>query len=248
VPPLIIAHRGDSARRPENTLAAFASALEVGADIIELDVQLTADGHVVVIHDPTVDRTTNGKGRVGDLPLAPLRELSAGYPSRFGEAYAGERVATLAEVLSFLRGRARALIEIKKESVSDDAQAGIEASTIAEVRRCGMSGDVALISFERRAIERCRKLAPEIRRGHLFYRATPDEVVAGARAVECDLVMPEKGMLSEQLVQLARVARLHVATWVVDDPDELRALARYDLFAVGTNRPGEMIEATLETE
>lgn len=248
MPPLIIAHRGDSAHRPENTLVAFASALEAGADIVELDVQLTRDGHVAVIHDPTVERTTNGQGRVGELTLRELRGLSAGYPARFGDSFASERVPTLQEVLAFLKGRARVLIEIKKESVGDDAAGGIEALTVDDVRRAEMGGDVALISFEPRALQRCRELAPELRRGHLFYRATADELVAGARAVDCDLVMPEKGMLDEELLARARAARLHVATWIVDDPEELRALSRYDLFAVGTNRPSDLLEATLETE
>ncbi|HET8644390.1 MAG TPA: glycerophosphodiester phosphodiesterase family protein, partial [Vicinamibacteria bacterium] len=110
MPPLIIAHRGDSAHRPENTLASFASALEVGADLVELDVQLTRDGHPVVIHDPTVDRTTDGQGKVVDFTLPELRRLSAGYPGRFGAAYAGERVPTLAQVLNFLRGRCKVMI------------------------------------------------------------------------------------------------------------------------------------------
>jgi glycerophosphoryl diester phosphodiesterase len=248
LPPLIIAHRGDSAHRPENTLASFASALEVGADIVELDVQLTKDARLAVIHDPTVDRTTDGTGPVRELTLQELRALSAGYPARFGSAYAGERVPTLEEVLGFLKGRARALIEIKRESISDDAQGGVEALCVEAVRRAHMSGDVALISFDARALVRCRELGPEVKRGHIFHRATADEVVAGARAVECDLVMPEKAMLSDELVRLAKQARLNVATWVVDEPAELRSLLRYDLFAVGTNRPGVLLEETLETE
>ncbi len=245
---MIIAHRGDSEQRPENTLASFASALEAGADIVELDVQLTRDGHAVVIHDPSLDRTTNGSGRVAELTLPQLRSLSAGYPSRFGDAFAGERVPTLGEALAFLKGRARARIEIKPESVDDDAAGGVEALCIEAVRRAGMASEVALISFEPRALLRCRELAPELKRGHLFLHATPDEVVAGARAVECDLVMPEKRMLSDGLVRRLHEARLNVATWVVDDPEELRALLRYELFAVASNRPGVLLEETLETE
>jgi glycerophosphoryl diester phosphodiesterase len=248
VPPLIIAHRGDSALRPENTLASFASALEAGADIVELDVQLTRDGHVVVIHDASVDRTTNGTGRLAELTLLELRKLSAGYPALFGAAYAGERVPTLPEVLAFLKGRARALIEIKRESVGEDASSGVEALCIEAVRRAGMGGDVALISFDTRALVRCREQAPELRRGHLFAGATAEKILEGARAADCDLVMPEKGMLSDELVRSARAARLNVATWVVDDPEELRALLRYDLFAVASNRPGLLLEETLETE
>jgi glycerophosphoryl diester phosphodiesterase len=244
--PLVIAHRGDSAHRPENTLASFSSALEVGAELVELDVHLTRDDHVVVIHDATLERTTNGSGRVIEQTLAEIRALSAGYPARFGDAYAGERVPLLAEVLGLVEGRARAMIELKHESVNDDAAGGLEARTIAEVRRAGMSDDVALISFDRRALLRCRELAPEISRGHLFHRAGVDEVLAGAREIGSALVMPEKGMLGEELRDRARDAGVRVATWVVDDPDELRALRRYDLYGVGSNRPGVLIEALQE--
>ena len=183
MPPLIIAHRGDSAHRPENTLAAFAGALEVGADLVEFDVQLTRDGQVVVIHDPTVDRTTDGRGRVAEMTLAQLRALSAGYPSRFGAAHRGERVPTLGEALALLKDRARVMVEIKPDAVTDDAEGGVEARTIADVRKAGMEKDVALLSFSRRALLRCRKLAPEIVRGHLFQRAEPGEVLAGAREI-----------------------------------------------------------------
>jgi glycerophosphoryl diester phosphodiesterase len=248
LPPLIIAHRGNSAHRPENTLAAFASALEVGADVIELDVQLTRDGRLAVIHDATLDRTTSGRGRVRDHSLQQIRELSAGYRGVFGDAYPGERVPTLGDALGFLKGRARVLIEVKLDPLGDASEAGVEELCVHEVQRAGMTGDVALVSFDRRAIERFRAIAPEVRRGHLFQRASADEVVAGARAVDCDLVLLEKGMLSDALFDAVRAAGFRVGTWLVDDPAELRALCRYDLFAVATNRPGELIEATLETE
>jgi glycerophosphoryl diester phosphodiesterase len=241
--PLIIAHRGDSAHCPENTLASFKSALDLGADLLELDVQLTKDRHVVVIHDGSVDRTTDGTGRVGELSFAELRKLSAGYPERFGDKFASERVPTLAEVLNVARGRAKVMIEIKKESVTDEEDDGIEARTVNGVREARMDKEVLLISFERRALRRCLKLAPELRRGHLFHRATPEEVIAGAREVDTDLVMPEKGMLSEELTQLARKAGIKVATWVVDDIEELKDLARFDLFGVGSNRPGALLDA-----
>ncbi|HJS56568.1 MAG TPA: glycerophosphodiester phosphodiesterase family protein [Vicinamibacteria bacterium] len=241
--PLIIAHRGDSAHRPENTLASFKSALDLGADLLELDVQLTKDGQVVVIHDGSVDRTTDGSGRVAELSFAELRKLSAGYPERFGDKYASERVPTLAEVLTLARGRAKVMIEIKKESVTDEEADGIEARTVAVVRDARMDEEVLLISFERRALRRCQRFAPEMRRGHLFHRATPDEVVAGAREVDTDLVMPEKGMLSEELTVAARKAGIKVATWVVDDVEELKDLARFDLFGVGSNRPGALLDA-----
>jgi glycerophosphoryl diester phosphodiesterase len=248
MPPFIIAHRGDSAHRPENTLASFASALEVGADLLELDVQLTRDGHPVVIHDPTVDRTTNGSGPVSEMTLAELRRLSAGYPARFGAAYAGERVPTLAEVLAFIRGRCKVMIEIKPEASTQDAAAGIEALTVAGVRKAGLEKEVALISFSRTALLRCRDLGPEILRGHLFYQAEPGEVIAGAQEIGSELVMPHKAMLSEDLRDRAREAGIKVATWVVDEPDELQGLAHFDLYGVGSNRPGVLLEALSQIE
>jgi len=242
---LVIAHRGDSAHRPENTLSAFQSAVEIGAALVEFDVQLTRDGHVVVIHDPTVDRTTSGRGSVGEMTLAELRKLSAGYPARFGSEYLGERIPTLPEALSFLRGRVRAMVEIKADSVTDDDLGGIEARTIEEVRRQGMAADLALVSFDTRALRRCRDLAPEIVRGHLFAQAL-DQAVATCAEVGAQVMMPEKRFLSEDVRDRARSAGLKLATWVVDDPEELRALQRFDLYGVASNRPGVMLEALAE--
>jgi glycerophosphoryl diester phosphodiesterase len=241
--PLIIAHRGDSSHRPENTLAAFAAGLETGAAIVEFDVHLTRDGEVVVIHDNTIDRTTDGRGEVKQMTLAEIRRFSAGYPSRFGSAYAGERVPTLAETLGLLRERAHAMIEIKPEAVTDDEEGGIEAHVIEEVRRAGMEKDVALISFDRRALRRCQAFAPGMLRGHLFHKGAVGEMLEGAREVASELVMPEKKLLSDELRDRAREAGIKVATWVVDDIEELRQLMRFELYGIGSNRPGEMLEA-----
>ena len=242
-PPLVIAHRGDSAHRPENTLASFAGALEVGATVVELDVQLTTDGHVIVLHDPTLDRTTTGRGDVRGLTLAEVRAVSAGYPERFGTAYAGERVPTLAEALGLLRGRARALVEIKAESVTDDAEGGVEAHVADEVRRAGVAGEVALISFDQRAVVRLRDIAPEVTRGRLFGTTSTDEILAAAREAGCELVMPHKSQLSDALAERLHAAGLRLATWVVDEPDELKRLARFGLYGVGSNRPGVLLDA-----
>ncbi len=241
--PLVIAHRGDSAHRPENTLASFASALEIGAAFAEFDVHLTRDGEVVVIHDATLDRTTDGHGAVRNMTLAEIRRFSAGYPRRFGSTYAGERVPTLGEVLGLLRDRAKAMIEIKPEAVSDDAEGGVEAHVVEEVRKARMEKEVALISFERRALLRCRTLAPEILRGHIFDRGKAGDMLGGAREVGSELIMPEKRLLSEDLRDRAREAGVKVATWVVDDVEEMRRLMRFELYGVGSNRPGDMLEA-----
>jgi glycerophosphoryl diester phosphodiesterase len=242
--PLVIAHRGNSAHRPENTLASFASALEIGATWLELDVQLTKDGQVIVLHDATLDRTTSGSGPAAALTLQQVRALSAGYPSRFGEAFSGERVPLLSEALAMARGRAKVLVEIKHDSVTDDERAdGIEARTLQEIRKAGASDEVAILSFDHRALVRCARMAPEIARGHLFYRAGIAEAVAATLAVGAEIVMPEKGMLNEEMRQRAIEAGLKLATWVVDDPADLPGLAALGVYGFGTNRPGEMLEA-----
>ena len=138
------------------------------------------------------------------------------------------------------------MIEIKPDSVTADAEGGIEAHTIAEIRKAGMEAQVALLSFARPALLRCRAMAPEIKRGHLFYRAQVADVVAGARETAATVVLPEKGMLSLELRDRIREAGVKLATWVVDDPAELVALAPYELYGIGSNRPGEMMDALRE--
>ena len=240
--PLVIAHRGNSAEFPENTLASFASALELGARFVEFDVQLTADGQLVVIHDPTLDRTTDGHGDVRQMTLPEIRAVSAGYPRRFGAAHAGLRVPTLAEVLELLSGRARPMIEIKPDSVAADNDR-LERLLVEELRRCGQAEAAALLSFSHRALLRCRDLAPEIPRGHLFVSGEPAELVAQALEAGCAIVMPEMRALSDELRERCRVASLRLATWVVDDPDDLPGLLRFDLYGFGSNRPRELLAA-----
>ena len=242
-PPLVIAHRGDSAHRPENTLASFAGALELGVSAVELDIQLTRDGHVVVIHDANLERTTSGRGDVRQMTLAEVRAVSAGCPDRFGGEWAGERVPTLAEALALLRDRARAMIEIKAESVTADETGGVEARAVEEIRRAGMVDAVALISFDQRAILRLRQLAPEISRGRIFGRTSAEEVLADARVTASEVVLPHKSQLSDDLVSRVHAAGIKLATWVVDEPEELRQLARFNLYGVGSNRPGVLLEA-----
>jgi glycerophosphoryl diester phosphodiesterase len=126
----LIAHRGAADSAPENTLAAIAKALEGPADFIEIDIHQTRDQQVVVMHDATVDRTTNGQGHIADLTLAELRQLDAG--SWYDARYRQEKVPTLAEVLQLVKGKKKLLIEIKK---GDDFYTGIEANTLELIRQ-----------------------------------------------------------------------------------------------------------------
>jgi glycerophosphoryl diester phosphodiesterase len=244
--PLIIAHRGDSSRFPENTLVAFRAALEVGVDLVELDVQLSRDAKVVVLHDETLDRTTTGTGSVRNKTLEEIQTFSAHYASRFKEKFLGERVPSLAEALKALRGRARVLVEIKKESV--DTEGTIERETVEVIERAGMEKDAAIVSFVPTALKRCLEFGPKIRRGHLFQSAAVDAVLRAAQAAECAFIMPEKRMLSPSLCEKAEGEGLEVGTWVVDDPEELRALAPLGLFGVCSNCPGLLLDTIWQSE
>jgi glycerophosphoryl diester phosphodiesterase len=128
-----VGHRGTVKFAPENTMAAFNKAIELGADLLEMDIRETKDGHLVIMHDETVDRTTDGTGMVTDLTLAEIRKLDAG--SWFGPQFKGERVPTLEEVLSAIRGRALPDLDFK---------AGTPEKLIASVREAGLLGKVTI--------------------------------------------------------------------------------------------------------
>ncbi len=173
--PLTIAHRGDPAAAPENTLPAFDAALRNGAQVLELDVQLTSDGHAVLFHDDVLDRTTDGSGPIANRTLAELQALDAG--SWYGSGWAGTRIPTFTEFLPLLQSsNARALIELK----------GIWTPTglrpvIAAIYRAGVQDRVVLASFETPTLLDVWREAPSLPRA-VIVRRLPDDPVAFAAA------------------------------------------------------------------
>ena len=164
--PLFIAHRGYSACYPENTLAAFNGAIDAGAHMIELDVCLSRDRHLVVIHDETVDRTTNGTGAVKALTMDQLGRLDAG--SWFDPRFNTERLPTLAQVLDAAKGHLLVNIEIKPEAFEADGPAdAVERQVLNLVREKNMLDEVLVSSFEWLMLENIRKLEPRIALGLL---------------------------------------------------------------------------------
>ncbi|HEY5270103.1 MAG TPA: glycerophosphodiester phosphodiesterase family protein [Anaerolineales bacterium] len=160
--PVIIAHRGDKAYAPENTLSAFKQAIEKGADAIEFDVKLTADGQVIVLHDQTVDRTTNGTGNTAKLPLAELKDLDAGV--QFPGQFPGERIPSLDEVLESVGKRVYMNVELTNYSNPNDAL----VPKVAElVKKHGLQSRVLFSSFFARNLRMARLLLPEVPRGLL---------------------------------------------------------------------------------
>ncbi|MBO3736097.1 glycerophosphodiester phosphodiesterase [Actinoplanes flavus] len=165
-----VAHRGYSTVAPENTLPAFAAALRAGATFVEFDVRVTRDGVPVVIHDRTVDRTTDGSGRVWDLTYDEIAELDAG--SWFGAGFTGLRVPTLAETLDLLApGPAEILVEIKPPATLDEVK-----SIVAQLAERDLLGRSVLQSFDADVVRKVRDVVPEVRRGLLLFRFDAETV------------------------------------------------------------------------
>jgi len=241
--PLNIAHRGASAAAPPNTLAAFEKAVELGADGIEFDVHLSADGVPVVIHDSTVDATTDGSGRVADLTLAQLKQLDAGAP--FDPAFAGERIPTLKEVLETMGGRLLLNIELKTTSLRDN---GLERAVIARVGQHGLETHVLLSSFNPFSLRRVKGIAPHIPVGLLYLPGLPlilHRILSLLAPHEA--CHPEHTAVDARYMAWARRRDRQVNTWTVNDPDEMRRLIRLGVDGIITDVP-DVLSNILESQ
>lgn len=237
--PLIVAHRGASSTHPENTLEAFAAALEIGARAVELDVRLTADGVPVVMHDADVSRTTDGAGPVHELTAERFVRLRAGTPDHPAS------VPTLAGALDLLSGRAAAALEIKNLPGEPGYQAEDEATveaTLREVERVRFDGPVLVLSFNPRSIAAARRLDPGVATGFLStFLVEPAAALAHAVEAGHDLVLPGSRELipaGSSFVDRAHAAGVRVGTWTVDDPHDVRDLLSWGVDAIASNDPG----------
>jgi glycerophosphoryl diester phosphodiesterase len=240
---LNIAHRGASRVAPPNTLAAFEKALELGADGVELDVQFSADGVPIVIHDFTVDGTTDGSGRVAEMRLAQLKQLDAG--SCFDPAFAGERIPTLEEVLEAVGGRLLLDIELKDFSLRGS---GLEQAVVAQVEQHGLENRVLFSSFNPFSLRRVKRVAPHIPVGLLY---SPRLSLPLRRAWLAPLVShearhPEHTMVDSRYMAWARRRGYHVNTWTVYDPDEMRRLIGLGVDGIITPVP-DVLRSVLKT-
>ena len=232
--PLIIAHRGDSANAPENTLAAFRLAYENGADGIELDVMLSADQQLVVIHDDTLDRTSNGHGKVGEMPLTALRELDAG--AWFSPKFKGEPIPLLDEVFTELGGKFLINVELKNYKTPKDQ---LPELVVALVKKHALSDSVLLSSFNARNLLRAKSLAPEIRTGLLTlpgWLGLPMRGFLGRRYGADDL-NPYYRDVSAKMVQTRHQMGQKVNVWTVDAPNDLRRMQSFGVDMIICNDP-----------
>lgn len=241
--PLLIAHRGGAGLAPENTLAAFVPAVrEWGADMVELDVHASADGHVVVIHDPTVDRTTDGTGAVADMPLAELRTFDAGYRfstddgATFPFRGSGVRIPTLAEVFEALPD-ARFTVEVKAGAAQDPMFDLIERLGIAHrVIAAGM------YDRDRTRFERHRgaiSASTEQARAWAIARTLRLERLAGAPFDVMQIPETSDGrrIITPALIRAAHRQGIPVHVWTVNDPADMERLLTWGVDGLVTDRP-----------
>ncbi len=229
--PMVIGHKGAAAVAPENTLVSFAKALEVGAGGLECDIHATVDGVPVVIHDASVDRTTNGTGKIAEMTLAQVKAVDA----RFGlDAFAGVRIPTLDELLALVAGKALLALEYK----AMDAV----APSIPILRRHDAARWCTAWAFDAGVLAELKRLMPELSRTQNVGRVESWEAVLDT-AADLDSIGVS---LSQTLVDAARVSAakargLTFYTWTANEPSDWRRLMDCGVDAIVTDDPGRLV-------
>lgn len=232
--PIIFAHRGASAHAPENTLAAFELAIEQGADGIELDAKLSADGQVVVIHDATVDRTTGAHGRVKDMSLTELHSLDAG--GFFSEKFKNEKIPTLEEVFETVGKRTFINVELTNYNTPRDH---LVESVCILVKKFGMQKRVLFSSFLPLNLSNARNYLPDVPTGLLAL----DGVLGlwsrsfGFAFGKYDALHPNIRNVTQQQIYFVHRLKRRIRVWTVNEEADLRRLFKWGVDAVFTDDP-----------
>jgi glycerophosphoryl diester phosphodiesterase len=229
--PLVIAHRGASADAPENTIAAFELALQQGADGIELDVHLSDDDHPVVIHDFTLERTTDGSGPVRASTVRELKRLDAG--GWRGGQFRGQRIQTLQEVLERFRDRTRFWIELKGGS---RLYAGIEERVVSMIEVYDVLDRVLVQSFDHDALSQIRALNRQVQLGALIALPPLEPLIRSPGAAHA--LCPEARLVTEEAVAEIHEAGLGCYVWIVNEPAQMDRLVEWGVSGIITDRPG----------
>jgi glycerophosphoryl diester phosphodiesterase len=235
---MVIAHRGFSGAAPENTLAAFRKAIEIGSDMIELDIHLSKDGRIVVIHDETLERTTNGRGKVVDHTLTDLKKLDAGSP--FGGQFAGERIPTLEEVLDLAKGRVLVNIEIKNPTHEQYPITALAYKSLQAVKKAKMLDRVIFSSFNPVSLEHIQKKEPRAGVALLFHRPWNSflEMTSGKKYEVLNL---RNIHLNKEKISQVHREGMKVNVYTVNTEEELEQFVRWGADGIITNYPDRLI-------
>jgi glycerophosphoryl diester phosphodiesterase len=239
-----IAHRGASGHAPENTMAAFRRAVELGARFIETDLQLSRDSRAVAMHDFTLDRTTTGKGEVHQLPLDQIRALDAGawYENRGAKSYAGEKVPTLEEILDFAKQNDVIFyLEIKSGQAW-----GIEHVVVATLRDYNAGARVVILSFDPAALDTIHRLDSTMMTGFLCEHPSSDLVERTVRAGARQLVA-RGDLITPAVIDQAHHAGLQVAAWTINEVEQMRRLIEIGVDGIITDYPDRLLGVLRES-
>jgi len=237
-PVMVIAHRGFSGEAPENTLAAFKKAIDVGSDMMELDVHFSKDGQVVVIHDDRLERTTNGRGKVADHILQELKKFDAG--SWHGSSFSGEQIPTLQEVLELARGSILVNIEIKNGYLGPYTIFDLADRTLQEVQGKRMAKQVIFSSFSPSAVQRIREGSSHARVALLYHQSWDIlEEVTGGRPFP--ILHLRSLFLTRDKIAKVQEQGMKVNTYTVNSRGEMEQFIRWGIDGIITNRPDRLI-------
>ncbi|TCS82555.1 glycerophosphodiester phosphodiesterase [Tepidibacillus fermentans] len=232
----VIAHRGASAISPENTMIAFQRAIHIGADAIETDVQMTKDGHLVLIHDERVNRTTNGSGFVKDYTLNELRKLDAG--SWFSSVYQNEKIPMIDEFFTLIKSTDIWVnVEIKNGYFM---YPGIEEKLIGKIKEYDLLSRVVVSSFNHYSLLKIHQIAPYIKTA-ILYMTNLFEPWNYARMIGASSLHPYKKSLSKEIVDYAHQMGFTVYPFTVDDKEEMKNLIQMGVEGIMTNVPDRLI-------
>lgn len=230
--PFIWAHRGASKFAPENTMAAFSAAVELGADGLELDIHLSRDGIPVVIHDESLERTTDGQGLVADASLKQLQQLDAG--GWFSPEFMRAPLPTLAEVLSAFTGKLSLNLELKEFST------GVE---VLSLLRQHPDAEIIISSFDYDLLKGLRSLDEALPLAVLFDDGNWRQAVRFANEISACAFHPADNLVCRRMLSACRKVGLPVSVWTVDRPEQARSLVRMGVSGFFTNDPGALLSA-----
>ena len=237
---VFVAHRGASGRghSPENTLPAFKEAIYIGVDCVECDVHCTKDGQIVVMHDATLDRTTNSKGNIADMTLEEIKKADAG--SWFSSEFAETRIPTLGELLEITKGKVINVVEIKAENITE--------KVISEVEKAKAINDVILQSFSLQTVKAIQGLNPKIPRALLIGGQLPINKMSGIMSliqqtleVGATTLNVTSRIVSRKLINEVHKRAMGIWVWTVDDEVEMKKLIKMGIDGITSNYPEKLM-------